>query len=266
MNNILDRIVSVKKAEVEKAKAAFDLKAIKDAGYFMDRDCISLKGRLMDKDGTGIIAEFKKRSPSKGWIYQDAPLERIIPAYGKSAAGISVLTDEEFFGGHLEDLKKARSLVSLPLLRKDFMIDPFQLLQAKAYGADVILLIAAILRPYEVQALAKEAKQLGLEVLLEIHHEDELGHICDEVDMVGVNNRNLKTFEVNIRTSLDLVDRIPSGKPAVAESGITNVETIVSLKRAGFRGFLIGEQFMKQDDPAIAFAELVHQLKAKNEN
>jgi indole-3-glycerol phosphate synthase len=266
MNNILDRIVSVKKAEVEKAKTAFDLKAIKDAGYFMDRDCISLKDRLMDEDGNGIIAEFKKRSPSKGWIYQDAPLERIIPAYGASAAGISVLTDEEFFGGHLEDLKKARSLVSLPLLRKDFMIDPFQLLQAKAYGADVILLIAAILRPHEVQALAKEAKQLGLEVLLEIHQEDELGHICDEVDMVGVNNRNLKTFEVDIRTSLDLVDRIPLGKPAVAESGITNVETIVSLKRAGFRGFLIGEQFMKQDDPAIAFAALVQQLKAKNEN
>ena len=154
----------------------------------------------------------------------------------------------------------------MALLRKDFMIDPFQILQAKAFGADVILLIAAILTPRKVQDLAKEAKQLGMEVLLEIHDEDELGHICDEVDMVGVNNRNLKTFEVDIRTSLDLVDRIPSGKPAVAESGISDVETIVSLKRAGFRGFLIGEQFMKQADPAIAFAALVQQLKAKNEN
>ena len=266
MSNILDRIVSVKKTEVEKAKTAFDPQVFRDADYFMERECSSLKDRLMNKDGTGIIAEFKKRSPSKGWIHKDAPLERIITAYGESAAGISVLTDEEFFGGQLEDLKKARSLVALPLLRKDFMIDPFQILQAKAFGADVILLIAAILTPRKVQDLAKEAKQLGMEVLLEIHDEDELGHICDEVDMVGVNNRNLKTFEVDIRTSLDLVDRIPSGKPAVAESGISDVETIVSLKRAGFRGFLIGEQFMKQADPAIAFAALVQQLKAKNEN
>lgn len=266
MSTILDKIVSVKRIEVEKAKGAFDVQAIPDAGALMDRTCISLKNRLMNEEGTGIIAEYKKRSPSKGWIHQDAPLEKIIPAYAESAAGISVLTDEEFFGGHLEDLKKARSLVSLPLLRKDFMIDPFQLLQAKAFGADVILLIAAILTPREVQDLAKEAKQLGLEVLLEIHNEDELKHICDEVDMVGVNNRNLKTFEVDIRTSLELVDRIPSDKPAVAESGITDVETIVSLKRAGFRGFLIGEQFMKQADPAIAFAALVQQLKAENEN
>jgi indole-3-glycerol phosphate synthase len=142
------------------------------------------------------------------------------------------------------------------------MIDTYQLYEAKAYGADVILLIAACLTVEEVRKLAAIAKQLGLEVLLEIHNQDELDHICDEVDLVGVNNRNLKTFEVNIHTSLELIDKIPSSKPAIAESGISEVETIVSLKQSGFKGFLIGENFMKSTDPAIAFAEFVKQLKA----
>ena len=146
------------------------------------------------------------------------------------------------------------------------MIDEYQLVEARANGADVILLIAACLSPAAVKQLAGVARNLGLEVLLEIHDETELEHICDAVTLVGVNNRNLKTFEVSIQTSLDLISQIPSSKPAIAESGISDVETIVSLKQAGFRGFLIGEHFMREPDPAIAFAAFVQQLKAKNEN
>jgi len=179
------------------------------------------------------------------------------------AAGISVLTDEIYFGGTNDDLLLARNIVSVPLLRKDFIIDEYQLYEARGIGADVILLIAANLTIQEVKRLASKAKQLDLEVLLEIHNEEELEHICDEVDFVGVNNRNLKTFEVDINTSLQLFPHIPKDKLAIAESGISNTDTIVTLKQAGFKGFLIGENFMKQPDPTIAFADFVTELKAK---
>ena len=142
------------------------------------------------------------------------------------------------------------------MLRKDFIVDEWQIAEAKAFGADVILLIAACLTPRQVKQLALFTKTIGLEVLLEVHNEEELGHICDEVDLVGVNNRNLKTFDVDINTSLELIGKIPSDKPAVAESGISNVETIVTLKKAGFKGFLIGETFMKEPDPESLFGNL----------
>jgi len=153
----------------------------------------------------------------------------------------------------------------VPVLRKDFIIDPWQIAESKAFGADVILLIAACLSPALVKELAAYAKSIGLEVLLEIHNESELDHICDETDMIGVNNRNLKTFEVNITTSLQLIDSIPSDKPAIAESGISDVETIVTLKQAGFKGFLVGENFMKHADPGKAFGEFAGKLKAEND-
>ena len=143
------------------------------------------------------------------------------------------------------------------------MIDEYQLLEAKAYGASVILLIAACLTPARVKQMAVAAKNLGLEILLEIHNEEELGHICDDITLVGVNNRNLKTFEVSIDTSLGLINKIPSDRPAIAESGISNVDTIVTLRLAGFKGFLMGENFMKQASPSVAFADFVNQLKAK---
>jgi indole-3-glycerol phosphate synthase len=190
-------------------------------------------------------------------------VEPVVVPYSKlGAAGISVLTDTEFFGGDLDDLIQAKVIADVPLLRKDFMIDPWQIAEAKAFGADVILLIAACLTPVQLQQMASYAKSIGLEVLLEIHNDEELAHICDEVDMVGVNNRNLKTFEVDINTSLQLINKIPTNKPAVAESGISNVETIVTLKQAGFKGFLIGETFMKEENPALAFGEFVTKLKA----
>lgn len=259
--NILDQIIESKKKSLGKKKDWYSIKKLEASPYF-DRECESLVKRLSSGDTTGIIAEFKRRSPSKGIINDKADITNVVSSYENyGAAGISVLTDEEYFGGSNEDLIKARETVDIPLLRKDFIIDEYQVVEAKSIGADVILLIAACLTPAEVKRLTGIAKNLGLEVLLELHGEEELGHICNNVDMVGVNNRNLKTFEVDINTSLKLVDKIPAGKPAITESGISSVDSIVALRQAGFKGFLIGETFMKEADPGKAFAEFVTGLK-----
>ncbi|GAC1486166.1 MAG: indole-3-glycerol phosphate synthase TrpC [Flavisolibacter sp.] len=221
---------------------------------------------MLDKDKTGIIAEFKRKSPSKGIINENADLLKVTSAYKQmGASGISVLTDESFFGGSLKDLALAVSS-DLPVLRKDFIVDSYQLVEAKAYGASVILLIAACLTTEKVKELAIFAKDLGLEVLLEIHNEAELDHICEAVDLVGVNNRDLKTFKVDINISLDLIKKIPVSKIAITESGISGVDKILILKKAGYTGFLIGENFMKHADPAIAFADFVQELKANYES
>ena len=259
--NILDTIIAQKRKEVAIRKTAISLTQLEQETHFT-RPCFSLTGFLADTSRTGIIAEFKRKSPSKGMINATASVEEVTEAYAKHAAGISVLTDTDFFGGSTEDLHKAR-FNQVPILRKDFMIDEYQVYEAKAMGADVILLIAACLSPEEVSTLGACAKGLGMEVLLEIHNSEELHHINDMVDMVGVNNRNLKTFEVDIQTSLQLIEHIPAGKPAIAESGISNVDTIVTLRNAGFSGFLIGENFMRESQPSVAFADFVHQLKAK---
>jgi indole-3-glycerol phosphate synthase len=260
--NILDTIVARKKIEVAERKAQTSVAEL-EKGKFFANQTLSLKSFLLDANKTGIIAEFKRKSPSKGIINDRVTVEEVTTAYAKyGASGISVLTDEDFFGGSLDDLLAA-TINEVPLLRKDFMIDEYQLVEAKAFGAEVILLIAACLTPAEVKTMAATAKILGLEVLLEIHNDDELGHICDAVDLVGVNNRNLKTFEVSIETSLNLINKIPKEKPAVAESGISDVDTIVTLRQAGFKGFLIGENFMKEASPSIAFADFVNQLKAR---
>ena len=259
--NILDKIVARKKEEVEDRKAKTKISDLEMSELF-GRKTFSLQQFVLDKTRTGIIAEYKRKSPSKGIINDKASVQEVTEAYAQSASGISVLTDEDFFGGKMEDLQAAR-FNQIPILRKDFMVDEYQIYEAKSIGADVILLIAACLSPFEVKQFAGLAKRLGLEVLLEIHNEAELEHICDEVDLVGVNNRNLKTFEVSIQTSLDLINKIPTNKPAVAESGISNVDTIVTLHQAGFKGFLIGENFMKETNPAIAFADFVQKLKTK---
>lgn len=262
--DILETIVAQKKIEIEKLKPLSPVERFEQKGFFWNFTNRSLVTQLLAPDSTGIIAEFKRKSPSKGWFKaKELEVEPVVVPYSKlGAAGISVLTDTEFFGGDLDDLIQTKVIADVPLLRKDFMIDTWQIAEAKAFGADVILLIAACLSPAQVQHMASYAKSIGLEVLLEIHNEEELAHICDEVDMVGVNNRNLKTFEVDINTSLQLINKIPTNKPAVAESGISNVETIVTLKQAGFKGFLIGETFMKEENPAVAFEEFVTRLKA----
>lgn len=262
--DILEKIVAHKKAEIEPFKKLSPVSRFEREGFFRDVSTRSLVHHLLLPNSTGIIAEFKRKSPSKGWFKtKELEVEPVVTAYNKWAAGISVLTDNEFFGGDLDDLIQTKVVTDIPVLRKDFIVDPWQIAEARAFGADVILLIAACLTPAQVKEYAAYAASFGLESILEIHNEEELGHICEEVSMVGINNRNLKTFEVDINTSLQLRKFIPAGKPVIAESGITNVETIVSLKQAGFLGFLIGENFMKADTPAIAFADFIDQLNAK---
>jgi indole-3-glycerol phosphate synthase len=267
MSTILDTIVANKKKEVEKFKPLSSIERFEKRGFFWEIGNRSMVQSLLAAGSTGVIAEFKRKSPSKGWFKtKELEVEPVVAHYNsRGAAGISVLTDEEFFGGDLDDLIQTKVVTDVPVLRKDFIIDPWQIAESKAFGADVILLIAACLTPGEVKQMGAYAKSIGLEVLLEIHNEEELEYVCDEVDMIGINNRDLKTFKVDINISLDLIKKIPVGKPVVAESGITDVETIVTLRNAGFRGFLIGETFMKEADPAIAFANFIENLKSKSE-
>ena len=264
--NILDKIVAQKKVEVIKKKSCFSLHSLKDEEFY-HAPLRSLKSAVCDPGKTGIIAEFKRKSPSKGWFTQVESPVQIISGYDASgASGISVLTDTQFFGGSLNDLQIARRSVECPILRKDFILESYQLHESKAAGADVILLIAAILSPLVVKELAQEAKELQLEVLLEIHNQEELKHICEEVDLVGVNNRDLKTFLVDINESIKLGQLIPSNFIKISESGIDSVNTINLLKKNGFQGFLLGEKFMKEKDPARAFKEFAEELNKKNEN
>ncbi len=257
--NILDRIIEEKRKEVAERKAAVPATKLVESPYF-PRVALSLKAALTDPGKTGIIAEFKRRSPSKGVINETVTVSEVTQAYTMGGAScLSVLTDGPFFGGSEEDLREAR-VNEIPILRKDFIIDEYQIVEARAMGADVILLIAACLTPEEVKRLAVFARSEGLEVLLEIHDETELGHICDETELVGVNNRDLKTFTVDIDRSIRLSRQIPEGKILIAESGINRVETILHMKNAGFHGFLIGENFMKEEDPGMAFREFVQEL------
>ncbi|HET6256862.1 MAG TPA: indole-3-glycerol phosphate synthase TrpC [Puia sp.] len=258
--NILDSIIAYKRGEVAGRKAAVPVPVLEKSSFFY-RPALSLKARLRDEGSTGIIAEFKRRSPSKGVINDKVEVAEVTRGYTDAgAACLSVLTDQHFFGGSDADLVTAR-VNEIPILRKEFIIEEYQIAEARAIGADVILLIAACLTPAEVKRLAVFARGLGLEVLLEIHGEDELDHICDETELVGVNNRDLKTFSVDIDRSIRLSRRIPAGKLLVAESGISRVETIVQMKEAGFSGFLIGESFMKEADPAAAFGQFVRKLR-----
>lgn len=260
--NILDRIIETKKEEVRIQKSKMTAADFEKRELF-SRPVLSLKKSLSDKSKTGIIAEFKRKSPSKGIINAKADVVEVTKAYAANGAScLSVLTDVQYFGGSNEDLIKAR-VNQVPILRKDFIIDEYQIIEAKSIGADVILLIAACLTPAEVKRLAAYAKSLTLEVLLELHEEEELEHICEETEIIGINNRNLKTFEVDIERSLRMAKKIPADKFKVAESGISSVENILLFKQHGFNGFLIGENFMKAENPTIAFAEFVKQLKAK---
>jgi len=257
--NVLDKIIAHKREEIEVRKMMLPEEELKDCSHF-HRTCFSLKQNLLSGNSTGIIAEFKRRSPSKGYINQHANAAAITKAYTQAgASGLSILTDHEFFGGNNEDLVTAREN-NIPILRKEFIIDRYQLTEAKAIGADVILLIAACLSIAQVQELAAYAKELQLEVLLELHEEAELNHICEEVDMVGINNRNLKTFEVNIQQAILLSKSIPEGKVKIAESGISIAATVQTFKEAGYKGFLIGENFMKAADPGQAFHNFVQEL------
>jgi indole-3-glycerol phosphate synthase len=258
--SILEQIIEYKRSEVQRRKAETSISKLEASSYF-NRDSISLMESLEKGSKSGIIAEFKRKSPSKGIINEKASVVDVTTAYAENgASGVSILTDANFFGGCNEDLIQAR-VNGVPILRKDFVIDEYQIIEAKSIGADVILLIAACLTPGEVERLSKFAKKLDLEVLLELYDEREVGHICDETELVGINNRNLNTFEVDIGHSVRMAARIPSDKIKIAESGIHSVDDVVLFRENGFRGFLIGELFMKEPDPAIAFAEFVNALR-----
>lgn len=256
--NILDKIVAHKRTEVATAKAIKSQQHLEKETLF-SRKTLSLKDSLRATTTPGIISEFKRQSPSKGVINDQVQPEIVTAGYSAAGAlGLSVLTDTSFFGGSFDDFGKARiANPTTPMLRKDFMIDEYQLFEAKALGADVILLIAACLSPKEVESLAKTAHDLGLEVLLEVHDREELTQsLCDHIDMVGVNNRNLKTFSTSVETSIELLDLIPDSFVRISESGLKDAETIVHLFGQGYKGFLIGETFMKTTDPASSLAEL----------
>ncbi|MCP4521419.1 MAG: indole-3-glycerol phosphate synthase TrpC [Cytophagales bacterium] len=259
---ILDKIVANTEKEVAERKAQVATSTLENSAYF-ERETYSLKDYLVLPEKSGIIAEVKKQSPSKGIINDKVTVEEVGQGYFEAgASAISVLTDLEFFGGKMEYLTSVREVVEIPVLRKDFIVDEYQLLEAKAIGADVILLIAACLEPKRLEELAKFAKSLGLEVLMEVHNKEELDRSLNPyLDVVGVNNRNLKTFDVSIQTSLDLAEFIPNEFRKISESGLKDAETIVDLKKGGFEGFLIGETFMKTENPAQALQQLISEIK-----
>lgn len=255
--NVLEKIIAHKRQEVAAKAAACRVEQLEQSRFF-DRASLSLSTALRWPDRAGIIAEHKRKSPSKGIINANVTVEEVTTGYVRAgASALSVLTDEQFFGGKNEDLTIARGLNEVPILRKDFTIGEYQILEAKAIGADAILLIAAVLTPAEVRQLSSFARSIGLETLLEIHDHSELGHICDTVDAVGVNNRNLADFTVDLRRSLELAPHIPDEFVKVTESGLSDPAVVLELRAAGFQGFLIGESFMKTERPGEACAAFV---------
>ena len=259
--DILEKIVAHKRKEVEERKGLYPVKLLEKEIYFEGKP-VSLKRYIQREDKSGVIAEIKRKSPSKGIINAHVSIEKVSIGYMQAgASGLSVLTDHEFFGGSNEDLKTARAFNFCPILRKDFMIDEYQVIEAKSIGADAILLIAAVLAPKEIKQLSELAKSLGMEVLLEVHSKEELeGSLIETVDLVGVNNRNLKTFETDVNTSKELSNDIPKEFVKISESGISDPETIKDLKSYGFEGFLIGENFMTNGRPEKAAREFIKSL------
>ncbi|MBB4077483.1 indole-3-glycerol phosphate synthase [Lewinella aquimaris] len=257
MANILDRIVEHKKLEVNRRRAEFPVSALKDSdGYHRDRR--SLCKALENSEHFGIIAEFKRKSPSQQDINLGADAAEVARGYAAAgAAALSCLTDAHFFGARPDDIDRVRAAVDLPIIRKDFMIDSYQVHEARAMGADAILLIASCLSASQLDELASEANDLGMQVLCEVHDEEEVARISPNVDIIGVNNRNLATFEVSITNSLELEPLLPPGILRISESGIEDPQSIVKLRRHRFRGFLIGTYFMRQPDPGQACAEFI---------
>lgn len=255
---ILDKIIDRKKEEVAIAKSK--VSAVELEAYpLFGRTCYRLRDFIADGQHTGIIAEYKRASPSKGLINGNVTVQEVVQGYqAAGASAVSVLTDADFFQGRLADLTAAREVLQIPLLRKEFIIDPYQITEAKAYGADIILLIAACLDADAIQSLSAYAQSLGLSVLLEVHNAEELSRsLFDTIDAIGVNNRNLKDFSVSLDHSYELAAQIPDSYIKVSESGISDPATIRELQKVGYAGFLIGENFMRTDDPAASIKEFV---------
>ncbi len=261
--NILDKIILHKKKEVAQLRKEVSIENLVKSPLFQ-RTPISLRKSLLEVGSSGIIAEFKRQSPSKGVINDKVDIQEVTKGYlDANVAAQSVLTDQQFFGGNLVDLMKAREVNDIrPILRKDFIVDGFQIVEAKAIGADAVLLIAACLTKEELKNYGNLAQDLGMEVLYEIHTQEELDKISDlDNKIIGINNRNLKTFEVDLEHSIRLAKNIPDTCVKVSESGISSAATIQLLKKEGFHGFLIGENFMKTEDPGLACHEFINEFK-----
>ena len=260
--SILETIKQHKLKEVAERKSLYPIKLL-EKSIFFESECVSLKEYVTDPKRSGIIAEFKRKSPSKGDINKYADAEQVTLGYMQAgASALSVLTDEHFFGAKKEDLPTARRFNYCPILRKDFMLDEYQILESKSMGADAILLIAALLTKTEINSFTNIAHSLGLEVMLETHtNEEVIAHQETIADVVGINNRNLHSFEVDIENSIKLLQALPKKMVKVAESGIESADTIRLLKQHGFDGFLIGEYFMRHSHPAEKCKELIKQLK-----
>lgn len=264
--NILDKIAAHKLKEIEERKSLFPTKLLEQSIYF-EHQPVSMKKYILREDKVGIIAEIKRQSPSKGTINQYVSIERTSIGYMQAgASGLSVLTDTEFFGGKNEDLTIARRYNFCPILRKDFILDEYQIIEAKSIGSDTILLIAAILEPDKLKKMAAFAQSLQLEVLMEIHNEQELeGNINPFIDLIGINNRDLKNFKTSLETSFKLGDKIPDEFVKISESGINQTSDILELKEHGFQGFLIGGNFMLSSRPEKACEQFIQQLKISTE-
>ena len=263
MKDILEEIVAHKRIEVAEQKEQTPARKLYSEVERMMAEGVSKRSlsQALTVNDFGIIAEFKRKSPSKGWIKEDGKPEIIPLSYEQNgAAALSILTDEMYFGGSLDFIRKAPPLVSIPILRKDFIIDEYQLFQARHVGADAVLLIAADLSKQEVRSLTSIAHELALEVLLELHSEHELDYADSDVDALGVNNRNLGTFVTDVQNSFRLASQLPQDKVLVSESGISNPDTIRLLREAGYRGFLIGETFMKTDNPGETLKNFISRL------
>jgi len=257
---ILDKIIAYKRNEVIKNKDFRSFKELEKSIYFKS-ETKSLKEYILRIDKSGIIAEFKRKSPSKGVINGTSKVEDVIAGYEKSGvSALSILTDTHFFGGKNEDVLTARKINTCPILRKDFIVSEYQILEAKAIGADAILLIAAVLSIKEIKQFTSFAQQLGLEVLFEVHTQEELDKYIPEISLVGINNRNLKTFKVDFENSILLSKQLPLDTVKVAESGINDYKNIIELKKHGFEGFLIGENFMKTNSPELACKTFIDKL------
>ena len=261
MKTILDEIVAQKRVEILEKQKIQSIEDFKNSENF-NLPIKSSKASILDESKSGIIAEFKRKSPSKGFINKDANVKEVVAGYEKFGASVvSVLTDEQFFGGSFDDLIDAKNVLNIPILRKDFIVDEYQVYETKAIGADLMLLIAECLTKDEVYNLAKTAKKIGLEVLLELHSEDQLEKVNEFIDLIGINNRNLKNFEVDIEKSKQILKQLPEDLIKVAESGISDPETVKELRQAGFQAFLIGENFMKAEHPIEAFEQFVKESK-----
>ena len=258
--DILEKIINRKRQEVAERKELISTAEFEKSHLF-NRSVLSMSQHIREKSPFAIIAEFKRRSPSKGNIFNEADVRSVVKGYAEAGcAGISVLTDIDFFGGSLDDLKDARETVRVPLLSKEFIIDEFQILEAKSAGADLILLIAEVLTADEILQLAKFARSLGLEVLLEMHTNSQIHKMNDQIHIVGINNRNLKTFEVDLDASIRLLDQLEGDFIKISESGLNNPASVVKLANAGFEGFLVGENFMKTREPGKACKAFISEL------